>query len=205
MTIISDVDPKLRELVIKQINRLVNVLQATDLTDGPAVARELVLLRVRATMEHRTAILKIVGSPESLWAQSTPGVRRLAAIPLASGSSGIAFFGDLDQTIYEWRGSKPDEVIKRVKADFGPVTELPLLHNYRATKSLLRVADRHASTLADRRTRIRNDWQTQTHGLAMGLLARLFDIGAGHSRVMQEGYAGIERHIADKRTASSAR
>lgn len=72
---------------------------------------------------------------------------------LASGSSGIAFFGDLDQTIYEWRGSKPDEVMKRVKADFGPVTELPLLHNYRATKSLLRVADRHASTLADRRTR----------------------------------------------------
>lgn len=58
MTIIADVDPKLRELVIKQINRLVNVLQATDLTDGPAVARELVLLRVRATMENRTAILK---------------------------------------------------------------------------------------------------------------------------------------------------
>ncbi|MCX6878649.1 MAG: UvrD-helicase domain-containing protein [Verrucomicrobia bacterium] len=74
---------------------------------------------------------------------------------LATHATGIAFFGDLDQTIYEWRGSKPDEVMKRVKADFGPVTELPLLDNYRATKSLLRVSDRHAATFADRRTRIR--------------------------------------------------
>ncbi len=71
---------------------------------------------------------------------------------LANRCSGIAFFGDLDQTIYEWRGSKPDEVMKHVRADFGPVTELPLLHNYRATKSLLRFADRHASTFAKRHT-----------------------------------------------------
>ena len=40
------------------MNKLINVLQATDLTETPAVMRELVLLRVRATMEHRTAILK---------------------------------------------------------------------------------------------------------------------------------------------------
>ncbi|MCF7675880.1 MAG: UvrD-helicase domain-containing protein [Akkermansiaceae bacterium] len=71
---------------------------------------------------------------------------------LAAGSLGSAFFGDLDQTIYEWRGSKPDEVIKRLRADFGPVTEIPLKYNYRATKSLLRVADRHASTLVNRST-----------------------------------------------------
>ncbi|HYZ87108.1 MAG TPA: acetolactate synthase small subunit [Bryobacteraceae bacterium] len=58
MTIVADVDPKIRMQVIKQINKLVNVLQATDLTDGPAVARELVLLRVKALMENRTAILK---------------------------------------------------------------------------------------------------------------------------------------------------
>jgi DNA helicase-2/ATP-dependent DNA helicase PcrA len=74
---------------------------------------------------------------------------------LATQATGIAFFGDLDQTIYEWRGSKPDAVMRRVRADFGPVSELPLLDNYRATKSLLRVADRHAGTFADRRTRIR--------------------------------------------------
>jgi acetolactate synthase I/III small subunit len=58
ITIVADVDPKIRLQVIKQINKLVNVLQATDLTEGPAVARELVLLRVKAAMENRTAILK---------------------------------------------------------------------------------------------------------------------------------------------------
>jgi acetolactate synthase-1/3 small subunit len=58
MTIGVEVDPKLRAQVIKQMNKLINVLQATDLTESPAVMRELVLLRVRAAMEHRTAILK---------------------------------------------------------------------------------------------------------------------------------------------------
>jgi len=58
MTIVVDVDPNLRRQVIKQMNRLVNVLQATDMTEEPAVAREMVLLRVRASMEQRTAILK---------------------------------------------------------------------------------------------------------------------------------------------------
>lgn len=58
MTIVVDVDATLRQQVIKQMNRLINVLQATDLTESPAVMRELVLLRVRAAMEHRTAILK---------------------------------------------------------------------------------------------------------------------------------------------------
>ena len=58
MTIGVDVDPKLRAQVIKQMNKLINVLQATDLTESPAVMRELVLLRVRSAMEHRTAILK---------------------------------------------------------------------------------------------------------------------------------------------------
>jgi DNA helicase-2/ATP-dependent DNA helicase PcrA len=43
--------------------------------------------------------------------------------------------------------------MKRLIADLGPVTEMSLRDNYRATKSLLRVADRHAATLTHRRTR----------------------------------------------------
>src|SRR5512138_500436 len=58
MTIAVEVDTKVRALVVKQINRLVNVLQAADLTDAACVAREMVLLRVRSTMETRTPILK---------------------------------------------------------------------------------------------------------------------------------------------------
>src|SRR5512141_2291669 len=58
MTIVVDVDPTLRALLIKQMNKLINVLQAADLTEGRAVSREMVLLRVRANMEARAAILK---------------------------------------------------------------------------------------------------------------------------------------------------
>jgi acetolactate synthase I/III small subunit len=58
MTIVVDVDPKLCGQVIKQMNKLVNVLQAADVSEGAAVRREILLLRVRAQEEDRTAILK---------------------------------------------------------------------------------------------------------------------------------------------------
>ncbi len=58
MTIVVDIDPQLRRQVIKQINKLVNVLQAVDVTDTPSVAREMLLMRVRAPREARAAILK---------------------------------------------------------------------------------------------------------------------------------------------------
>jgi acetolactate synthase-1/3 small subunit len=58
MTIAVDIDPQLRTQVIKQMNKLINVLQASDLTESPAVKREMVLLRVRAPQSSRTAILK---------------------------------------------------------------------------------------------------------------------------------------------------
>src|SRR5512140_1433520 len=53
MTIAVDVDPTLRQQVIKQMNKLVNVLQASDLTEEPAVRREMVLVRVRTAQETR--------------------------------------------------------------------------------------------------------------------------------------------------------
>lgn len=58
MTIIVDVDPSLRSLVIKQMNKLVNVVQVSDLTDSRAVVREMVLIRVHAQIDKHAAILK---------------------------------------------------------------------------------------------------------------------------------------------------
>jgi len=58
MTIVVDVDSKLCVQVIKQMNKLINVLQATDVSQSPAVCREIVLLRVRAQADGRTAVLK---------------------------------------------------------------------------------------------------------------------------------------------------
>src|SRR5271170_6188481 len=58
MSIVVDIEPAQRGQLIKQMNKLINVLQASDLTEAPAVRRELVLLRVRSTMQNRTTILK---------------------------------------------------------------------------------------------------------------------------------------------------
>ena len=63
MSIVVDIEPgeagdKQRMQLIKQINKLINVLQASDLSESPAVKRELALVRVRSTMQNRTAILK---------------------------------------------------------------------------------------------------------------------------------------------------
>ncbi len=58
MTIVVDVEDRIRAQVIKQINKLVNVLQATDMTESPAVIRELVLVRVRCMQDSRTTVLK---------------------------------------------------------------------------------------------------------------------------------------------------
>ena len=58
MSIVVDIEPALRAQVIKQMNKLINVLQASDLSEAAAVKREMVLLRVRAAMNSRAAILK---------------------------------------------------------------------------------------------------------------------------------------------------
>jgi len=53
-----DVEAALRQQVIKQMNKLINVLQATDLTELPSGVRELVLVRIRTPQEARAAVLK---------------------------------------------------------------------------------------------------------------------------------------------------
>src|SRR5689334_66203 len=58
MTIVVDVDNGLRQQVVKQMNKLINVLQASDLSESAAVAREMVLVRIRTAQETRTAVLK---------------------------------------------------------------------------------------------------------------------------------------------------
>ena len=58
MTIVVDVDSAQRQQVVKQMSKLINVLQATDLSDSPAVIREMALVRIRTAQESRTAVLK---------------------------------------------------------------------------------------------------------------------------------------------------
>ncbi|MEX2260499.1 MAG: acetolactate synthase small subunit [Bryobacteraceae bacterium] len=61
MTIVVDVEHNLRAQVIKQMNKLVNVLQAADLTESRAVCHEMALLKVRAAPESREAVAREAG------------------------------------------------------------------------------------------------------------------------------------------------
>ncbi|MEH1881224.1 UvrD-helicase domain-containing protein [Nostoc sp.] len=72
---------------------------------------------------------------------------------LAANSGNLAMIGDLDQTIYEWRGSEPDKVIEQFKCDFKPA-EYSLTWNYRATKTLLNAASGFADSFEHRKTKI---------------------------------------------------
>ncbi len=59
MTIVAQVSDENRELLIKQITRLVNVVKAVDLTESNAVQRELALLKVsQVKPELRSALTK---------------------------------------------------------------------------------------------------------------------------------------------------
>ena len=57
MTIVADVGEQGRELLIKQISRLVNVVKAVDLTESNAVRRELALIKVSVDVERRASLL----------------------------------------------------------------------------------------------------------------------------------------------------
>lgn len=56
---------------------------------------------------------------------------------LAKIHKNIALIGDLDQTIYSWRGSMPFFIAKLFKKHFAPVSELKLEINYRFNKNIL--------------------------------------------------------------------
>jgi DNA helicase-2/ATP-dependent DNA helicase PcrA len=72
---------------------------------------------------------------------------------LAISSNNLALIGDLDQTIYEWRGSQPAVVLEHFQQDFNP-QPYSLSLNYRATRTLLEAASTFAEQLGDRHTRI---------------------------------------------------
>jgi len=60
--------------------------------------------------------------------------RIIAGLARAHGQ--LSFFGDIDQAIYEWRGSAPFEIVGDYREQFAPV-EIRLKRNYRSTRSIL--------------------------------------------------------------------
>jgi acetolactate synthase I/III small subunit len=59
ITLVTAGDAKILEQVHKQLNRLIDVIKVTDLSEEPHVDRELVLIKVYAEADMRAEVLRI--------------------------------------------------------------------------------------------------------------------------------------------------
>ncbi|MGI6034802.1 MAG: acetolactate synthase small subunit [Limnochordia bacterium] len=60
MTIVARADDDVLEQITKQLNKLVEVIKVSDITNDPLVDRELALIKVGATPTNRADIIQIV-------------------------------------------------------------------------------------------------------------------------------------------------
>ncbi len=84
MTVVVRGDDTVLEQIVKQLNKLVEVLEVTDLTKEDHVERELVMVRVAANGKNRSEILEIA----NIFRAKVIDVGCEAVIVEATGSSG---------------------------------------------------------------------------------------------------------------------
>jgi acetolactate synthase-1/3 small subunit len=89
MTIVVNVETKPLEQVVKQLNKLINVIKIVELDDDASVERELLLIKVKAEAESRAQIVEIVDifrskivdvSPHTLTIEATGSPDKLEAL-----------------------------------------------------------------------------------------------------------------------------
>jgi len=59
MTVVVDGDNRVVEQVVKQLSKLINVTDVLDVTEKPAVIRELALVKVKAGAGKRSEIIEL--------------------------------------------------------------------------------------------------------------------------------------------------
>jgi acetolactate synthase-1/3 small subunit len=98
MTIVVEADDETLEQIVKQLNKLINVLKISNLTHEPSVDRELVMMKVRADAGNRAEVQQIVEtfrgkvvdvSLQSLIIEITGNEEKLEAITLLFSHYGI--------------------------------------------------------------------------------------------------------------------
>lgn len=58
-----------------------------------------------------------------------------------AGAASVMVVGDVDQCIYEWRGARPEYMLRRFQQDFPEVIDYPLTHTFRFGHSLALAAN----------------------------------------------------------------
>jgi acetolactate synthase-1/3 small subunit len=89
MTIVTEGDERILEQIVKQLNKLIDVIKVTDLAEKEFVEREMCLIKVNAPAEHRAEALRIAdifrarvvdSSQKSYTFQVTGDEKKIAAI-----------------------------------------------------------------------------------------------------------------------------
>ena len=98
MTIIVDADSAPIEQVVKQLNKLINVLKVVELEPEDSVERRLLMIKVQADESRRTSVLQIVDlfrahvvdvQPESVVIESIGSLPKLEALLRALEPYGV--------------------------------------------------------------------------------------------------------------------
>jgi acetolactate synthase-1/3 small subunit len=102
ITVVVDVAAQPLEQVTKQLNKLVNVLKVVELEPESSVQREMILVKVKADMANRTAVLEVVNlfrahvvdvAPDSLVIEAVGSSDKLAALLFALEPFGVRDLG----------------------------------------------------------------------------------------------------------------
>ncbi|HYM12829.1 MAG TPA: acetolactate synthase small subunit [Bryobacterales bacterium] len=79
MTIVAEVESPMRPLLIKQIQRLINVIQVVDLSDQQVVCRETMLAKVQVSEEMKATFLREVEIFRARVVDASPGAYTVEA------------------------------------------------------------------------------------------------------------------------------
>jgi DNA helicase-2/ATP-dependent DNA helicase PcrA len=122
-------------------------------------------------------------------AQDMNGIQVAMLRILAGTRAKIMLVGDEDQSIYEWRGAKPDYLIDGFERDFSPATRYTLPHTFRFGHVLSLAASQAVSHNRKRNPKIsissENTPKTRIHCLP--LAAGLTGIGEHIANVLADG------------------
>ncbi|HSW35515.1 MAG TPA: acetolactate synthase small subunit [Candidatus Limnocylindrales bacterium] len=98
MTVTVDGSETVVEQVSKQLHKLINVIKVSNLSNEPSVMRELMLIKVNAEVDNRSAIQQVVEtfrgkvvdvSPDSMIVEVTGNDEKLEAIKMLLNHFGI--------------------------------------------------------------------------------------------------------------------